>query len=150
MTWQQNIGYALAVTGGLELASHLLVGEHDAYERIAVQLLGRHGGGRWLRALCVPDRPELDAGLADVIDLRESPVRLNWRLLAAALQVPQAFRQPADDLAMLEIATSIAGPHRVNLRSALSALHPDDRRLAAAAVQEAALLTNDDGPAALV
>ncbi|MFD9685114.1 hypothetical protein ACFWXO_05060 [Kitasatospora sp. NPDC059088] len=143
MTWQQNIGYALAVTGGLELAGHLLVGDHDANERIAVQLLGRHRGGRWLRTLCVPELADLEAGLEDVVDLRESPVRINWRLLAAALQVPQGFRHPADDLAMLEIAAPIAGPHRVNLRSALSLLKPDDRVLAAAALSEAALLPAD-------
>jgi hypothetical protein len=83
---------------------------------------------------------ECAAGLADVIDLRESPVRVNWRLLAAALQVPQHFQHPADDLAILEIAASIAGPHRVNIRHALSTLSKDDRTLAAAALSEAALL----------
>ncbi|MET9323318.1 hypothetical protein ABZX75_24440 [Streptomyces sp. NPDC003038] len=54
-TQNQNIAAALSVTGGLELAHHLLFGVNDVNVRITTQLLGRHRGGYWLRQFCVPE-----------------------------------------------------------------------------------------------
>ncbi|MGW7008519.1 hypothetical protein ACWGCW_38515 [Streptomyces sp. NPDC054933] len=102
---------------------------------LATQLLGKHSGGYWLRRFCVPaadDHP----GLGYVLALQRTPVSVSWWHVCALLQDREPFKQSA---AMLEIAASIAGPHRVNLRSALQLLDDQERRLVLDAVAEAAV-----------
>ncbi|MEU3558465.1 hypothetical protein [Kitasatospora sp. NPDC006786] len=56
MTRQQNLGFALTVTGGLELAGHLLAGKHDAPMIGGMPRQGTERGSNWLVAQSI--RPE--------------------------------------------------------------------------------------------
>ncbi|WP_329460863.1 hypothetical protein [Streptomyces sp. NBC_01431] len=131
-----NIAAALCVTGGQELAHCLLYGVEDVSARVATRLLGQHRSGYWLRQFCVP-AADAPSGLWYVLDLAQSPPSVNWWHVCAALQDRACFRESAADLAMLEIAASIAGPHRVNLRAALGLLDDQEQALALDALAEA-------------
>ncbi|MFD9061489.1 hypothetical protein ACFVZ3_08230 [Kitasatospora purpeofusca] len=92
-----------------DLARTLLEGVGNEATNAAVGLLAAHQDGFWLRELLEPD-----GALASAVNREEGRPWVEWDAVGALID--RGLPQSSSDVAVLAVAASIAGQHRVNLR----------------------------------
>ncbi|MFH8411276.1 hypothetical protein ACH4FX_41905 [Streptomyces sp. NPDC018019] len=130
-------------TMGEQLADSLLQGVDNEQMRAATKLLGRHQDGYWLRRFLSEE--ESEAGPFARIDRAGTQPSINWFGVATHLignTVGGALTHTPivgsrSELAVLSIASSLAGGTPVELREVLAPLDDGELRLVLRALQEA-------------
>ncbi|MEV6357931.1 hypothetical protein [Streptomyces hydrogenans] len=124
---------------GEELAEDLLHSVGSEGFRAATRLLGAHRDGWWLRRLLAEEAGLSQAAGQPVINRESSRPWVDWDALGLLLlDSPWALKASASEMAMLEVATSLAGAHRVQLRKAVDVVSAGELRLILRAMEEAA------------
>ncbi|WP_367140616.1 MULTISPECIES: hypothetical protein [Streptomyces] len=107
---------------GEQLAESLLQGVEDEQVEAATRLMGAYRGGYWLRRL-VEDRSLAVVSRFALINRTGNHPSVEWEAVQLLLmRNPGIFRASDSELAMLEIAVSLAVDYPVRLGSALCAM----------------------------
>lgn len=122
-------------TTGAELAAKLLQDVDNEPVRAATRLLGSHQDGFWLRRFAEDRQLEDAAGRP----LTDKTGRIDWDALARLMRTPRwSRRASSSEVAVLEVAVSLAGDCAVNLRQIVQAVDETEFQLLLRALQEAA------------
>ncbi|AVI00058.1 hypothetical protein C5L38_33815 (plasmid) [Streptomyces sp. WAC00288] len=138
------------VTGGKtgeELAEDLLRGVGNEWMRAATRLLGGHRDGYWLRRFL--DKQDAQPEHLQFLDRSGTHPSVNWDGIGHRLmsEFPLTDTPPIQgsrsEMAVLRIATSLAGATPLNLQASLDALDETELRLVQRAITEAATGVED-------
>lgn len=124
-----------AHTSGPELERRLLQDVGNESVIAAVKLLGGHRDGFWLREFLDP-ASSAHAAVNAVDVLEGGQPWIDWHIVDELLE-NRKLKQSSSELAVLAVAASIAGPHRVNLARVLRAVDEDELSLVVTALTEA-------------
>jgi len=120
---------------GPELADRLLQDVGNEAVIAVVKLLGAHRDGFWLREFLDTGSPA-HAALNTVDVLEGGQPWIDWHIVDELLE-GRKLKQSSSELAVLAVAASIAGPHRVNLARVLRAVDQAELKLIVTALGEA-------------
>jgi hypothetical protein len=107
---------------GEKLAVRLLQGLGNERIQAAVQLLGAHRQGFWLRELLRADGVLHDALQIDPAEPPPSTYWIDWKRIGELLD--EGLRKSSSELAVLRVAASVAGDYPIVLHEVM---HPLDR-----------------------
>ncbi|MFD7922503.1 hypothetical protein ACFV3R_25165 [Streptomyces sp. NPDC059740] len=102
-----------------DLARTLLEGVGNEAVNAAVGLLAAHQDGFWLRELLEPD-----GALASAVTREEGRPWVEWDAVGALID--HGLPQSSSEIAVLAVAASIAGQHRVNLHRVFRSIDNSD------------------------
>ncbi|WP_158716907.1 hypothetical protein [Streptomyces rimosus] len=124
---------------GKQLADSLLRGVGNEKMRAATRLLGAHRNGYWLRRLLKEEGELQPTTLRSVIDRSGTHPSVDWDSIELLL-TPGCPALPcsSSELAMLEVATSMATRYRLPLAEVIHAVDHREYRLILKALEEAA------------